>query len=197
MAEQGKKVDVDKLLLLADDMVKVLNTNKEGDALVQTCDSAITIMSSFLSSSHDVHASIEDCQKKVDACKRNVEKVKSESVPDDELVRIQMVLEEMNKVEESLLQELRGVTAELEELDHQRISLEEKKNNISQKEKNVAKSKKVLSMCSSVTNVVPNLYDQDKISGYILDKNKKRVETFEFESADSDACNKLWKMLSK
>ncbi|KAJ4791453.1 Plectin-like protein [Rhynchospora pubera] len=154
-------------------------------------------MSSFLSSSHDVPASIEDCLKKFDACKRNVEKVKSESVPDDELVRIQKVLEEMNKVEESLLQELRGVTAELEELDHQRISLEEKKNNISQKENNVAKSKKVLSMCASVTNVVPNLYDQDKISGYILDKNKKRVETFEFESADSVACNKLWKMLSK
>ncbi|KAJ3705664.1 hypothetical protein LUZ61_009369 [Rhynchospora tenuis] len=197
MENQGKKIDVDKLLLLADGMVKVLNTKKEGDVLVQTCDSAVTIMSSFLSTSQDVHASIEDCQKKVDACKRDVEKVKSESVPDDELVRIKMELEEMNKVEESLLQELRDVTAKLEELDHQRISLEEEKNNISQKEKNMAKSKKVLSMCASVTNVVPNLYDQDKISGYILDKNKKRVETFEFASVDSDACNKLWKMLSK
>jgi hypothetical protein len=31
----------------------------------------------------------------------------------------------------------------------------------------------------------------------IVDKNKKRVETFEFENADFDACNKLWKMLSK
>lgn len=58
MADQGKQVDIDKLLSLADDMVKVLNTKKEGDALAQSCDSAITIMSSFLSSSDDLRASI-------------------------------------------------------------------------------------------------------------------------------------------
>jgi hypothetical protein len=59
MADQGKKVDIIKLLSLTDDMVKVLKTKKEGDALVQSCDSAITIMSSFLSSSHDLRTSIE------------------------------------------------------------------------------------------------------------------------------------------
>lgn len=59
MANHGKMVDVDKLLLLLGDTVKVLNTKKEGDVLVQNCDSAVTIMSSFLSSSHDLRASIE------------------------------------------------------------------------------------------------------------------------------------------
>jgi hypothetical protein len=59
MADQGKKVDICKLLSLADDMVKVLNTKKEGDALVQSCDSAITIISSFFSSSRDLRDSIE------------------------------------------------------------------------------------------------------------------------------------------
>ncbi|XP_078166351.1 kinetochore protein SPC24 homolog [Carex rostrata] len=197
MANHGKKVDVEKLLPLLGDTVKVLHTKKEGDVLVQNCDSAVTIMSSFLSSSRDLRVSIEDFQKKINACNREIEKVKSESVPDDELVRIQKELEEMKKAEELLLEELRDVTAKLEELDHQRISVEEKKNSNSQKEKNMIKSKKVLSMCASVANIVPNLYEQDKISGYILDKNKKRVETFEFESADFDACNQLWQMLSK
>ncbi|XP_078165547.1 kinetochore protein SPC24 homolog [Carex rostrata] len=107
MANHGKKVDVDKLLPLLGETVKVLKAKKEGDGLVQSCDSAITIMSSFLSSSHDLHASIEDCQKKIDACNREIEKVKSESVPDDELVRIQKELQEAKKAEELLLEELR------------------------------------------------------------------------------------------
>jgi hypothetical protein len=51
---------------------------------------------------------LSDCQKKVDACKRDVEKVKSESVPDDEFVRIEE-LEEIKKMEEELLEELRYV----------------------------------------------------------------------------------------
>jgi hypothetical protein len=52
---------------------------------------------------------LSDCQKKVDACTRDVEKVKSESVPDDELVRIQEELEEIKRAEEVLLEELRYV----------------------------------------------------------------------------------------
>lgn len=59
MANHGKKVDVDELLPLLGETVKVLKAKKEGDGLVQSCDSAITIMSSFLSSSRDLHASIE------------------------------------------------------------------------------------------------------------------------------------------
>jgi hypothetical protein len=51
---------------------------------------------------------LSDCQKKVDACKRDVENVKSESVPDDEFVRIEE-LEEIKKMEEVLLEELRYV----------------------------------------------------------------------------------------
>lgn len=59
MANHGKKVDVEKLLPLLGDTVKVLHTKKEGDVLVQNCDSEVTIMSSFLSSSRDLRVSIE------------------------------------------------------------------------------------------------------------------------------------------
>ncbi|KAG8082247.1 hypothetical protein GUJ93_ZPchr0014g46692 [Zizania palustris] len=52
----------------------------------------------------------------------------------------------------------------------------------------------MLSMCVSVTNVMPNFEDQDKISGYIVDKNMKKLERFEFDKTMSpvDVCNKLW-----
>ena len=50
---------------------------------------------------------MSDCQKKIDACNRDIENVKRESVPDDELVRIQKELEETKKAEELLLEELR------------------------------------------------------------------------------------------
>ncbi|KAF3338580.1 hypothetical protein FCM35_KLT17417 [Carex littledalei] len=144
MANHGKKVDVDKLLPLLGDTVKVLNTKKEGDVLVQSCDSAVTIMSSFLSSSHDLRASIEDCQKKIDACNRDIEKVKSESVPDDEL-----------------------------------------------------ESAFYVCLCYKHSPKFIRARQNFWMNVDIVDKNKKRMETFEFESADFDACNQLWQMLSK
>lgn len=54
-----------------------------------------------------------------------------------------------------------------------------------------------LSMCVSVTNIIPNLEDRDKISSYTVDKNGKKIQKFEFEKTTPpvEICNTLWKTI--
>ncbi|KAK1683429.1 hypothetical protein QYE76_044277 [Lolium multiflorum] len=89
-----------------------------------------------------------------------------------------------------------ALSGELDNLDLQRASIEERKDAVKKKEKDLLKAQSTLSMCVSVTNIMPNFEDRDKISGYIVDKNKKKLDKFEFEKTmpPVEICDKLWKM---
>jgi len=52
-------------------------------------------------------------------------------------------------------------------------------------------------MCVSVTNIMPDFEDQEKISGYIVDKSRKKIEKFEFDKTTPpiEICDKLWKKI--
>ncbi|OEL18964.1 hypothetical protein BAE44_0020018 [Dichanthelium oligosanthes] len=52
-------------------------------------------------------------------------------------------------------------------------------------------------MCVSVTNIMPNLEDPDKISCYTVDKNGKKIQKSEFEKTvpPIEICDALWKMI--
>lgn len=88
-----------------------------------------------------------------------------------------------------------AVIDELDNLDHQRASIEERKDAV--KEKDMLRAQSMLSMSVSVTNIMPNFEDQDKISGYIVDKNMKKLDKFQFEKTTSpvEICDMLWKMI--
>ncbi|XBI56222.1 hypothetical protein VPH35_037859 [Triticum aestivum] len=90
-----------------------------------------------------------------------------------------------------------AVSAELDNLDRQRASIEERKDAVKKKEKDMLKAQSMLSMCVSVTNIMPDFEDQEKISGYIVDKNRKKLDKFEFEKTMSpvEIGDKLWKMI--
>uniref|UniRef100_M1D2S2 Uncharacterized protein n=2 Tax=Solanum tuberosum TaxID=4113 RepID=M1D2S2_SOLTU len=56
-----------------------------------------------------------------------------------------------------------------------------------------------LSLYASVTSIIPDLNDQSKISGHIVERDKKVVENFEFDSSNQtafDTCNNIWKMIN-
>ncbi|KAF5817406.1 hypothetical protein HanXRQr2_Chr02g0052631 [Helianthus annuus] len=60
------------------------------------------------------------------------------------------------------------------------------------------KTQKTLSMYASVTNIIPDFNEQSRITGHIVDKDKKVVEKFELSSqemSDFDTCNAIWKMI--
>ncbi|TQD77823.1 hypothetical protein C1H46_036653 [Malus baccata] len=54
-------------------------------------------------------------------------------------------------------------------------------------------------MYASVTNIIPNLEDQSRDMGYIVDSNKKIVQKFEFDPTKTTAfqtCDSVWKMIA-
>ncbi|XVF08326.1 hypothetical protein REPUB_Repub06bG0216900 [Reevesia pubescens] len=68
-------------------------------------------------------------------------------------------------------------------------------------EQDKLKEQRKLSMYASITNIIPDLEDQSRISGHIviLDRDKKVVEKFEFDPAKMtafDACDSIWKMIN-
>ncbi|KAI5015033.1 hypothetical protein ZWY2020_056423 [Hordeum vulgare] len=98
---------------------------------------------------------------------------------------------------ENLERQVKAVSDEVDDLDHQRTSIEERKDAVKKKEKDMLKAQSMLSMFVTVTKTIPNFEDQEKISGYTVDKNIKKLDNFEFEKTMSSVkiCDKLWKMI--
>ncbi|KAJ3679551.1 hypothetical protein LUZ60_017562 [Juncus effusus] len=198
MSNQEKIVNFNNFLSLSDELIGVLDYKKDGEKLTQSSDSSESIFSSFFSSYSDVRSQAEDYENKITALKREIEKVKGETIPDSELLKIQNELEQKKKEEISLLEELRCVCGKLDEVEIERASLEERKIKLKEREENIVTARNVLSMSASATQILADLNDQQNISGSIVDKKKKRVETFKFQKSDNSVkiCNKIWKVAS-
>jgi len=196
-ADAGRRVDVASVLSFADDLVGVLLGNKDGGSLAQACDGARMLRSACRIESGDLELQVKEYQDKINSCKEKIDKAKSETVTDEELNTLQNEMDEKLQCEQQLHQDLRAVSDELDSLDRQRASIEERKDAIKKKEKDMLKAQSLLSMCVSVTNIMPNFEDQEKISGYIVDKKMKKLDKFEFEKTTSpvEICDKLWKMI--
>ncbi|XP_047067290.1 kinetochore protein SPC24 homolog [Lolium rigidum] len=195
-ADAGRRVEVANLLSLGDDLIGVLLDTKDGESLAQAGERALMLRSVCRSESVDLELQVKEYQEKINSCKEKIDKVKSETVTDEELNTLQNEMEEKLQSEQQLRQELRALSGELDNLDLQRASIEERKDAVKKKEKDLLKAQNTLSMCVSVTNIMPNFEDRDKISGYIVDKNKKKLHKFEFEKTmpPVEICDKLWKM---
>ncbi|BAF14816.1 kinetochore protein SPC24 homolog [Oryza sativa Japonica Group] len=196
-AEAGMRVNVASLLALGDDTVELLGERKDGEALAQACAGARMLRSACRSESDDLEVQMKEYQEKIKSCKEKIEKTKSETIADDELNALQKEMEEKLQDEQRLRQDLRAVRDELDNLDSQRDSIEQRKEALRKMEKEMMKAQNMLSMCVSVTKIMPNFEDKDKISGYIVDKNMKKLERFEFDKTTPpvDICNNLWKMV--
>lgn len=136
-------------------------------------------------------------QEKINSLEEKLDKATAETVTDEKLSALQNEMEEKLQNEQQLRQDLRAISKELDSLDLQRASIEERRGAVKKKEKDMLKAQSMLSMCVSVTNIMPDFEDQDKISGYIVDKNRKKIEKFEFEKTTLpvEICNKLWEMI--
>ncbi|XP_062225752.1 kinetochore protein SPC24 homolog [Phragmites australis] len=192
-ADAGKRLEVDDVFSFADDLVGVLRGSEDGDDGA----SARMLQSACRSESDDLELQLRDCHEKIRSCKEKIDKAKVETIADDELNALQNKMDAKLQEEKQLRQDLRAVHDELDNLDRQSASIEERKDAIKKKEKDMRKAQNMLSICVSVTNIMPNLDDQDKVSGYIVDKNGKKIEKFEFEKKTSpvEICNKLWKKI--
>ncbi|KAI4358035.1 hypothetical protein L6164_001945 [Bauhinia variegata] len=94
---------------------------------------------------------------------------------------------------------LKVISNELNDLERQRLSVQEQKQTLQKHEQDDLRVQMMLSMYASVTKIIPNLDDQSKISGYIVDREREEFEKFEYDPSKMtsfDVCNDTWKMVN-
>lgn len=196
-ASAGESQGVERLLSYAEDLVAVLCVSTDCDDNAQVGAGVQRLLSACRSESDDLEMQLKEYQEKIHSCKEKIDKAKAETITDDELNALQSKMEEKLQEEKQLRQELRVLHDELDDLESQRLSIKERKDAVKKKKKDTQKAERTLSMCLSVTNIIPNLEDQDKVSGYIVDQNRKKIEKFEFENTTPpvEICDELWKKI--
>uniref|UniRef100_A0A5B7AEA9 Plectin-like n=1 Tax=Davidia involucrata TaxID=16924 RepID=A0A5B7AEA9_DAVIN len=199
MGDLSRKIDGEKLISFSDDLVEFLKNEKDINNLTQCLDQSKALQSQCDADYSDVLNLLQDYQTNIDACKQKANEAKSEAAGDAEIAFLQKELEEELQRERLLREELRVITDEINGLEHQRVSVEERRQILKKLEQEELRAQRKLSMYASVTNIIPNLDDQSKISGHIVERDKKVVEKFEFypeKETAFDACNSIWKMIN-
>lgn len=199
MGENSPQIDVNQLLSYCDDLVGVLRDKRDVNILTQCLEHSKLIHSASNSDFNSTQTSISDYQKKIDDCKQKIEAARSEVVADEEMDGLQKELDEELKREQLFREELRVIVEKINELDNQRLSIEEQSQRLKKLEEEEKEMRK-LSFYASVTKIIPDLESKSTISGYIVERNKKVVEKFEFDpnkEDEFDICNKTWKMINQ
>lgn len=199
MGESSKNIDVERLISFSDDLVRVLKDKRDVDNIKQCLEHSKALRSACEADFNEVQTSLQDYQTKIDVCKKKTEEAKSATAADAEIDLLEKELEEEINKEHSLMDWLRAISNEINDLDVQRISNQERMQTLKKLEQDELKEKRMLSLYASVTNIIPDLDDKSRISGHVVDRDKKVVERFEFDpkKIDSfDVCNGIWKMIS-
>ncbi|XP_062166294.1 kinetochore protein SPC24 homolog [Alnus glutinosa] len=199
MGDFSKTIDVERLISYSDDLGRVLKDKRDINNITQCLEHSKAFRSSCDYDLNELQTSLQDYQTNIDVCKKKTEEAKSEAAADAEIDLLQQELEEEIKKEHLLMEELRIISNEINDLDVQRISVQERRQTLKKLEQDELREQRMLSLYASVTNIIPNLDDNSRISGHIVDRDKKVVEKFEFDprKIDSlDVCNGIWKMIS-
>ncbi|KAL9425936.1 hypothetical protein AB3S75_032830 [Citrus x aurantiifolia] len=199
MGESSRKIDVDKLISYSDDLVEVLKDRRDIDSLTRCLSQSESLESSCDADFSETLNAIRDYQERIDACKQKTERAKSDIAGEAEVDHLQIELEEELKKERALKEELRVIANEINDLERERVAIEEQKQTLKKFKQDELKAEMKLSMYASVTNIIPNLDDQSKIAGYIVDRDKKVIDKFEYDPAKmaaSDICHNIWKAIN-
>ncbi|KHG02128.1 Chaperone DnaK [Gossypium arboreum] len=182
MGESTRMIDVEKLISYSDDLVEVLKDKRDINNLTQCFQHFNDLRSHCDADCNEVHRLLREYEEKIEACKKKTEQAKLEVADGAEMEYLQKEYQE-----------------ELEKEQRQRVSIEERKKNLRKYEQDKLKEQRKLSMYASITNIIPDLEDQSRISGHIVDRDKKVIKKFEFDTSKMtafDACDSLWKMIN-
>lgn len=198
MVDGSNNVDVERLISFSKDLVQFLKEDKDVSFLKQCKEQSDALQSHCQTEYQALQSSIQDYQGKINACKQRTTEAQSEAAADAEIDKLQKELEQEIQREQLLREELRVITDEINALDRQRDSIEEQRKLLKKLEQDQLRAEMKLSLYASVTSIIPDLDDQSKISGHIVERDKKVVENFEFDPSKLSAfeiCNNIWKMI--
>ncbi|KAK1426940.1 hypothetical protein QVD17_15621 [Tagetes erecta] len=103
----SRKNDVEKLISYSDDLVHLLNDQKDIIYLNQCLQQSDALRSRCRSDHAQLHTSLQDYHKKIDACKQKTEAAKAEGASDAEIHLLQKELDEEVQTEAFLREDLR------------------------------------------------------------------------------------------
>ncbi|KAG7581254.1 hypothetical protein ISN44_As08g009670 [Arabidopsis suecica] len=200
MGNASENFDIEDLMSYGDDLINLLDVRNGFDVISQSFEQFQALNFACDEDFNQIQGSIEDCKKKLDVCKKKTEEAYSDVAAEDEIERLQKELDEEMERECKLKDELRVVTDELKDLNAQLISIDEHKQSTKRKERDGLRAEKKLSMYASVTKVIPDIDGPSKISGYMVDREKRVIEKFQFETNKMTAyetCNSIWSIINK
>ncbi|XP_010486435.1 PREDICTED: uncharacterized protein LOC104764578 [Camelina sativa] len=201
MGIASENFDIEDLKSYGDDLISLLRVKNGFDEISQSSEQLKSLNFASDEDYTEIHGSIQDCKKKLDVCKKKTEEAYLDvSAAEDEIERLQKELDEEIELECKLKDELRVVADELNDLNAQLTSIAEHKNSTKRKARDNLRDEKKLSMYASVTQVIPDIDDPSKISGYMVDREKRVIEKFQFETNEMTAyetCNSIWSIINK
>ncbi|XP_058002984.1 kinetochore protein SPC24 homolog [Hevea brasiliensis] len=168
MGDFSGKIDVEKVISYGNDLVALLKEKRDINILTQWLDKSKSLRSSCDVEFNEARTLLEDYQRKIDECKQKTEKAKLEVPAESELDCLQKELEAEQEKERLLMEELRVINNDINDLELLRISVEEQKQAQKKLEQEELRAQRKLSMYASVTNIIPGLDDHYKILGRIL-----------------------------
>ncbi|KAK7339933.1 hypothetical protein VNO77_20620 [Canavalia gladiata] len=107
MAEPSRNFDAEKLISYGDDLVRVLQDSRDLNNLSQCLDHTFSLSSTSHSHLNELRSSLQDYERKLDACKQKVEEARSETAADANLDLLQRELDEELEKERLLKEEFR------------------------------------------------------------------------------------------
>ncbi|XP_010466212.1 PREDICTED: uncharacterized protein LOC104746407 [Camelina sativa] len=200
MGNESENFDIEDLMSYGDDLISLLRVKNGFDEISQSPEQLNSLNFACDEDYTDIHASIQDCKKKLDVCKKKTEEAYLDVAAEDETERLQKELDEEIELECQLKNELRVVADELSDLNAQLNSIAEHKQSTKRKARDNLRDEKKLSMHASVTQVIPDIDDPSKISGYMVDREKRVIEKFQFETNEMTAyetCKSIWSIINK
>ncbi|XP_050383144.1 kinetochore protein SPC24 homolog [Argentina anserina] len=199
MTGSSGAIDFHSLISYSDDLVRALKDQNDLNNLTHCIQTSHSLRSDTDSDLAEAQRLLRDYETKLEACKKKTEEVKSEAVADEELELLQRELDEGVQLEHLILEELRCIGSDMDDLEHQRVAVVDKNKVLKKKKQDELKAQRKLSMYASVTNIIPNLDDQSRIMGYIVDRDTKKVQNFEIDAEKMTAyetCDSMWKMIT-
>ncbi|PSS32709.1 Myosin-2 like [Actinidia chinensis var. chinensis] len=200
MGDSSRKSVLEEVIAYSDDIIEYLKDQKDANILTQHLEHSKVLQSQCLADSNDVRSLLQDYERKIDMSKKKADEARSEVASNAEMSLLEKELEEELQRERLLREELRFITDEISDLERQRVSVEERRQILKQLGQDELRAQMKLSMYASVTNVIPNLDDHAKVSGHIVQRDKRLDEMFEFDPTKTtvfDTCNSIWKTVGK
>ncbi|XP_057855327.2 kinetochore protein SPC24 homolog isoform X1 [Cryptomeria japonica] len=193
-----QSLDIEGILSLADDLCQVLDTATDFSVLAEVQQEISGLKSVVEEDSSEVQTILKDIQGKVLVHERKVEVAEKEAVADEKLQALRTELEKEQQYEHQYMHELRVIEDEMDRLELERSRIESRKEAVNKAKKEEIRAQNELSLYASISRIIPDLSAADKYMGHIVDREKQKIEKFEFDRtkmSSVEICNRLWEIV--